>query len=47
MATLCEFDENDRFFTTFCDPYMGHTFRLSYTFHPKKDTKKAFKKNGF
>jgi hypothetical protein len=28
MATLSEFDENDRFFTTFCDPYMGHTFRL-------------------
>jgi hypothetical protein len=27
MATLCEFDENYRFFTTFCDPYMGHTFR--------------------
>jgi hypothetical protein len=28
MATLCESDANDRFFTTFCDPYMGHTFRL-------------------
>jgi hypothetical protein len=42
MATLFEFDENDRFFTTFCDPYMGHTFRLFYTFHPKKDTKSGF-----
>jgi hypothetical protein len=39
MATLCEFDENDRFFTTFCDPHMVHTFRLFYTFHPTKDTK--------
>jgi hypothetical protein len=26
MATLCEFDENDRFFTAFCDPYKTHTF---------------------
>jgi hypothetical protein len=42
MATLCEFDENDRFFTTFCDPYMGHNFRHFYTFHPKKDTKSGF-----
>ncbi len=43
MATLCEFDENDGFFTTFCDPKMGHTFRLFknilYTFLPKNDTK--------
>jgi hypothetical protein len=29
MATLCEFDKNYRFFTIFCDLYMGHTFRLS------------------
>jgi hypothetical protein len=43
MATLCEFDENDKFFTTFCDPYMGYTFRLFfYTFNPKKDTKDGF-----
>jgi hypothetical protein len=39
MATLGESDENDRFFTTACDPYMGHTFRLFYTFHPKKGYK--------
>jgi hypothetical protein len=43
IASLCEFDENDRFFTTSFDPSMGHTFRLSYTFHPKKDTKDSFK----
>jgi hypothetical protein len=42
MTTVCGFDENDRFFTTFCEPYMGHTFRLFYTFHPKKDTKNVF-----
>jgi hypothetical protein len=29
LATLYEFDENDRFFTAAsCDPYMGHTLRL-------------------
>jgi hypothetical protein len=42
MATLCEFDENDRFFTAFCDPYMAHTFRLFSKFNPKKDTKNDF-----
>jgi hypothetical protein len=42
MATLCEFDENDRFFTTFCDPYNCHTFKLFYKSHPKKDTKNGF-----
>jgi hypothetical protein len=42
MATVCEFDEKDKFFTTFCDPYMGHNFRLFYTFHPKKDIKDGF-----
>jgi hypothetical protein len=42
MASLCKFDENDRFFTTLCDPYMGHTFRLLYTFHHKKDLKDGF-----
>jgi hypothetical protein len=39
MATLCEFDENDRFFTTFCDPYMGHTFRLFKHISPWKGYK--------
>jgi hypothetical protein len=42
IATLYEFDENDRFFTTSCDPYMGHTLRLFYTFHHKKDIKDGF-----
>ncbi len=39
IATLGESAENDRFFTSFCDPYMGHTFRLFYTVHPKKEYK--------
>ncbi len=44
LATLCEFDikKNDRFFTTFCDPYMYHTFSLFYRFHQKKDIKDGF-----
>jgi hypothetical protein len=25
IAALYEFDNNDRFFTTSCDPFMGHT----------------------
>jgi hypothetical protein len=46
MAILCEFDENYRFFTTFCDPYMGHTFRLFFThFTLKRIQRVAFKKN--
>jgi hypothetical protein len=46
MATLCEFDENDRLFTTFCDPYMGHTFRLVFTYFTlKRIQRMAFKKN--
>jgi hypothetical protein len=46
IATLCEFDENDGFFTTSCDPYMGHTFRLFFTHYTLKRTQKmAFKKN--
>jgi hypothetical protein len=38
-ATLSEFDDNDRFFTASCDPYVGHTLRLVYTFHQKKGHK--------
>jgi hypothetical protein len=45
IATLYEFFENDRFFTTPWDPYMGPTLRLFYTFHHKNDTKMAFQKN--
>jgi hypothetical protein len=43
IAILFEFDDNDRFFTASCDPYMGHTLRLFYTFHRKNDTKDGFK----
>jgi hypothetical protein len=42
IATPNEFDENNIFFTTSCDPYMGHTLKLFYTFHHKKDTKNGF-----
>jgi hypothetical protein len=42
IATLCEVDENARFFTTSCDQYMGHIFRLFYTFLPKNDTTDGF-----
>jgi hypothetical protein len=34
--------ENEIFFTTFCDPYMGHTFILFCTFHQIKDIKDGF-----
>jgi hypothetical protein len=27
IATHLEFDENDGFFTTSCDPYIGHTLK--------------------
>jgi hypothetical protein len=39
IATLYEFHENYRFSTAYCDPYMGHTLRLFYTFHHKKGHK--------
>jgi hypothetical protein len=42
IAALYEFDENDRFFTTFCDPYMGHTCRLFSTHHHIKGIKDGF-----
>jgi hypothetical protein len=42
IATLEEFDENDRFFPTSCDLYVGHILRVLYTFHPKKHTKDGF-----
>jgi hypothetical protein len=46
IATLFEFNENDRFFTTSCDPYMGHTLRLFFThFTLKRTHMMAFKKN--
>jgi hypothetical protein len=43
IATLYEFDENDRFFTAFCDPCMDHTLRLFFnTFYHKMDKKDGF-----
>ncbi len=30
IVTLCEFDENNRFLTASCGPYMGHTLRLFF-----------------
>ncbi len=43
IATLYEFDENDRLITTSCDPYMGHILVLFfYLFPHKKDTKDGF-----
>jgi hypothetical protein len=44
IATLYEFDENDRFFTASFDPYMGHTPRLFYTFTIKWTQRMAFTK---
>jgi hypothetical protein len=42
IASLREFDENYRFFTASFDQYMGPSFRLFYTFHPKKDPNDGF-----
>jgi hypothetical protein len=42
IEKLYEFDKNLRFFTTSCDPYMGHTLRLFNTFHHKKGKKDGF-----
>jgi hypothetical protein len=40
IATHYEFDENDRFFTAACDPYMSHTLRRF--FFTQKYTKDVF-----
>jgi hypothetical protein len=40
-ATLHEFDGTNYFFTTSCDPYIGHTPRPFYTFD-LKSTKDGF-----
>jgi hypothetical protein len=46
MATLYECDENDRFCTTSCDPYMDQTFRLfPLHFTIKMTQRMAFEKN--
>jgi hypothetical protein len=42
IATLKEFDETDRIYTTFCDPHMSSSLRHFFTFHPKKETKECF-----
>jgi hypothetical protein len=44
-TTFHEFDENDIFFTTPCNPYMGHTLRICNTFHLKKDAKDGSREN--
>jgi hypothetical protein len=36
MATLCEFDENDRFFTTSWDPYTSRLFFTHFTIKSQK-----------
>jgi hypothetical protein len=28
ITTIQEFDENDRYFNTIWDPYLGHTLRI-------------------
>jgi hypothetical protein len=41
-----EFDENYRFFTASCDPYMGHILRPFFThFTIKRTQRLVFKKN--
>jgi predicted RNA polymerase sigma factor len=42
MAIIDEFDENDRFITTCCDPSVGHNVRIRFTFHHKKGPKDGF-----
>ncbi len=44
IATHYEFDENDGFFTTSYDPYVGQTRRPFYTFHLKRTQRMAFEK---
>jgi hypothetical protein len=43
-SNIYEFDENDRYFTTSCDPYIGYTLILFYTFHHKRTQRMALKK---
>jgi hypothetical protein len=46
MATLCEFDENDRFFITFCELYIWVTLSDFFKhFTLKRIQRVAFKKN--
>jgi hypothetical protein len=42
IATLQEFDETDRYFTTFHDPKMGLTLRFFLHISSEKDTKECF-----
>ncbi len=37
-----EFDENDGFFTTSCDPYTSHTDKLFKNLFPEKECKGWF-----
>jgi hypothetical protein len=44
IATFCEFDENNRIFTTSFGLYLGHTIRHFYTSHPEKAQRMVFEK---
>ncbi len=45
IATLYAFDENGRFFTSSCYPYVGQTFRLFFTHFTERTQRMAFEKN--
>jgi hypothetical protein len=46
IATLLEYDENDRFLTASCGPYLSHTLRFFLHIPPKKKTHRvAFENN--
>jgi hypothetical protein len=45
IAPLYEFDENDRFFSTSCDSYMGHILRIFTHFTIKRTQRMAFEKH--
>jgi hypothetical protein len=42
IATLLGFDENRRFLTASCGPYMSFALKLFPIFYLKKDTKNGF-----
>jgi hypothetical protein len=42
IATLSEFDENCRFFTTYIDPNMGHTLKTVFLISFEKGQKGWF-----
>jgi hypothetical protein len=42
IATQQDFDENCRFFTAYCDPYISHTLGMFFTLVPEKGHKGRF-----